>query len=740
MKKFNLLMTLMMVLILSFIACNDPHEEPIPPIPTKLTFEVNVGEVTSSSIAYTVTPSNLKDKYLCVLWDAETVESFTRDEFLVESLLKEIETAARAQGIPFVEYMSQAVTSGAISDGKFSNLSPASKYYIILFGVDPTNGYKANSDVVKKDVTTKEFQKLNITFEVETTVDGNSATYKITPSNNDDVWYFTTLPKATYDLYTDPAGEYKLESERFLLLLLQQEVEAYRKQGLSDTEIINMIFHKGALTLKADGLIANTEYINQIAGFIITPEGQVTIATDVTTTTYTTGNAQAQDFTFEITVGEVEAMNAAIKIVPTDETATFCWMVAPWDGQKTATEVMDDIVAQYGNFMNNGAMLYKGVQDYTGGPGSPYKYKLDAADTDYYVIAFGYAGGVTTAPVMKTFHSLAAPDPESTSFQITASDISPYGFSAEVTPSETTTYYTVGFMPTEEFKTFDFDQLTADINAGFDKMFAMSQMFDPNTTVAQVLSTYYYKGVFTVDASELTPETACSGFVAALSAETGHVVKIHKFENIATTGKLGNINPSIELIGYWSGDDEAGQIFGQPDATRGKAITVVKYSGFDSARKLFALMWYDEMTNVDQYPDASLWSQLKANWLEINQSQPYSFYVVEWETPQTVFAYAEDNDGNPGTFGRLFTRATAENKGNIQDLIDLVEKLNATSKSSFTLPKSGIIGKNTGITRNDKNIKANTPVAKVVKNEVEVVEPKPFASSYNVSYVRPFYL
>ena len=81
----------------------------------------------------------------------------------------------------------------------------------------------------------------------------------------------------------------------------------------------------------------------------------MTIATDVTTTTYTTGNAQAQDFTFEITVGEVEAMNAAIKIVPTDETATFCWMVAPWDGQKTATEVMDDIVAQYGNFMNNGA-------------------------------------------------------------------------------------------------------------------------------------------------------------------------------------------------------------------------------------------------------------------------------------------------------------------------------------------------------------------------------------------------
>lgn len=66
------------------------------------------------------------------------------------------------------------------------------------------------------------------------------------------------------------------------------------------------------------------------------------------------------------------------------------------------------------------------------------------------------------------------------------------------------------------------------------------------------------------------------------------------------------------------------------------------------------------MTDVDQYPDASLWSQLKASWLEIDQSQPYSFYVVNWEEPQTAFVYAEDNDGNPGTFGRLSTRNRRE--------------------------------------------------------------------------------
>lgn len=122
-----------------------------------------------------------------------------------------------------------------------------------------------------------------------------------------------------------------------------------------------------------------------------------------------------------------------------------------------------------------------------------------------------------------------------------------------------------------------------------------------------------------------------------------------KFTSSKTSQLPANSATSIlpsSLIGYWSGDDEAGQIFGQPDATRGKAITVVKYSGFDGARKLSAVMWWGEMTDVDQYPDASLWSQLKASWLEIDQSQPYSFYVVNWEEPQTAFVYAEDNDGN----------------------------------------------------------------------------------------------
>ena len=656
-------------------------------------FVVTIGEVTSSSIAYTVTPADLEAEYLCVLYDAETVEEFTRDQFLVENLFMELTEEARTSGKTLTEYMPEVADKGVISDGLFGGLAPESDYYIIVFGVElnDENKYVCYTDVVKIKITTLAGPTLDVTFEIDTTVDGNTATYTVTPSNNEDVWYFYTLPKATFDAYTDPEGGYRMTDQSFLLYCMQMEIDAYRQAGYSDNQIMNSIFHKGKLTLEAKNLNAKSEYINMVAGFIVTPEGVVTIATELTTSTYTTGEAKAAELSFEISVTDIEAMRAAILITPSNNKDTFCWMVGAWDGVKSAEDIMNETVAMYGGWMNNGAMLYKGVQDFTGGPNSAYKYKLDAAGTKYYVVAFGYAGGITTEPKMVTFETLPAPSAEDTTFQMSASQPSPYGFTVGVTPSESTTYYTFNVMPNSEFEALDVEALAEELNAQFDEIMMMQQQFDPTITIAQVLSMYYYRGAYTASAAGLAPETTCSGFVMALSPETGHVVKVHTFKDVATTTPLGVVAPTVELIGNWSGDDENGAIFGQPAATKGKAITVVKYGNFNGARTLFGSMAGDDVTNSFAYPDAELWGQLSGTWSKIDQSQPYSFYVVEWDAPQTAFAYAIDNNGRPGALGRCYTNATVENKGNIDDLKALVEELDAASKSSFSLPKSLVV-------------------------------------------------
>lgn len=730
---------LLATVALSFVACTEP-EKPTPgpdgPTPEGLTFDVKVGEVTSSTVAYTVTPSDLEAEYLCVLYDAETVEEFTRDEFLVQTLFQELEAEARTVGKTLQEYMPEVVDKGAITDGKFSNLFPESKYYIVVFGVDAAKGYEANTAVSKTEVTTAAFAGLDTTFEVNTTVDGNTATYQITPSNDEDIWYFYTLPKSTYDAYTDPAGQYQMSEQRFLLFCLEQEINAYRNAGYSDADIMNAIFHRGALTLQAKGLNAQTEYINMIAGFIISEEGNVTIATDVTTSTYTTGDAKASELTFEISVTDIEMIRAAIKITPSDLKETYHWMCGVWDGEQTAEDIMNGIVAQYGGWMNNGAMLYTGVQDYTGGPGSPYKYKLDSPDTDYYVVVFGYAGGVTTEPEMVTFRTLPAPDPATTTFTMSASDITPYSFQIAVVPSHATTYYSFNVCAPESYNE---EAIIAEENEAFDYMFEMSQQFNPGTTVAQVLSSYYYRDVANADATGLAPESSFMGYVIVYNPEDGHVLKIHKFENLATTKSVGSITPGVELVGYYSGDEENGAVFGQAEATKGKAITVVKYTNFDGARSLFATMLGDDMTNTATYSDSYIWGAAAQYWKSIKTAEPYSFYVADWDYAQTALAYAVDNNGLPGGIGRLYTMPTAENKGDIADLKALVDELNAASKS-FVLPESLVIGEDKGITIS--NVTLANEVVEAVEPVAEVKAEAAVLNSVFVGgeYVRPFYM
>ena len=736
MKKFNWLMMLMTALTLSFAACTEPTPEqpngPEEPEQPKGPFAVEITEVTYSSVSYTVTPSDLEAEYLCILYDAETVEEFTQDKYLVATLLQELEAEARTEGLTLVEFLADYTDKGVL-ESSYERLAPESDYYIIVFGVDPANNYEACSEVSKTKFTTLAFEKLDVTFAIETTVDGNSAEFAVTPSDNEVIWYFYTIPTGTFDYYQSPDA-YNMSLDQFFLYCLEQQIGQLRGAGYTDNQILEAIFHKGALTLEAKDLIAKTEYTNMVAGFVIDESGAITLASDVATSTYTTGDVKAADLTFEVSVTDVEMDRAAIKITPSDETAPFCWMVGEWDGLKTAEVIMNEIVAMYGAWMNGGnVMIYRGVQDYTGGPGSRYKYKLDAPDTDYYVIAFGYAGGITTAPVMETFHTLPAPPAEDTEFNMTASAITPYSLTIGVTSSVASTYYTPGVCAPEEYKE---EVLVAEVEAGIAEILAMQQAQDPNVTLSQVLGMYFYKGNYTIDASGMQPETTVMGYIFAIDHKTGKVAKVQTFEDLAITTKPGDVTPTVELIGNYSGNEEAGAAFGQPEATKGRAISVFKYSNFDGARSLFTTLLGD---NVMNYTDPELWKMATGYWEPCSMSSPYTFYLTDWDYEYTALAYAVDaTTGQPGGVGRAKTMPTVENKQDIQELIDLVAELNAAEKASFSMPESVVIGE--GIKYIASPVVVETPVAEA-KAEAKVATPALNACEVKTGgYIRPFYL
>lgn len=670
----------LLAVAISVVACAKTDEPtPLPPAPEQ-DFVVELDEITRSTVTLSVTPAETIGDYVCVVEERSVVDEFTQDKFVVATLFQELTEEASSKGLTLAEYMPTVVDNGVIEAATFSGLNLDTEYYVLIFGVD--EGYEASTELTKVAFKTLAVEKHDCTFEVATEVVDNSVTISVTPSDQEIYWYLCTMPQATYDYYVTDEDGYKMSEGYFYEYFFQQDINAYRGAGYTDEQIIEALIHQGSLQLQASGLNEFTDYYILVAGLIMDSEG-IVICTDIAKHSYTTEAAAKSEMTFEIEVWDVKQMEASFRITPSNNNEKYCALVQPWDGVSTADEVMHQIVNQWGGWMEVMADD-KGVVEHSGSS----VMKLPAADTDYYIIAFGYDGGITTDAYMKTFRTLPGGSVEEVEFTIAASNISPYGFNMNITSSDSTIYYIPGACVPEEY---DEEQYMAWEQEAFDYYYADSKDFNPSITIAEVLDQYYYNGSSSVQVSGLLPDTEIMAYIYALDSRTGKIVKTFTFENVARTSTLGEANPQIEVVGYYSGDDEAGSIFGNAALSAGKAIIVVKYTELDNARTLFTTMLDGDCSNLNSYPDRELWTLATGYWATCSMAQPYGFYTSEWNADMTALAYCVDNNGKIGSIGRRYACATADNKGNIEELRTLVEGLNSATRSTLSAPCSLVV-------------------------------------------------
>ena len=672
-----------MAAVVAVTSCT-PNEEPTPVPPTPdADFVVEVGDVTRSTVTLSVTPSVEIGDYICVVEERSVVEEYTQDKFIIATVFQELTNEASSKGQTLAEYMPSVVDNGKIEDVTFSSLKLDTEYYVLVFGVD--DKYEACTELTKVAFKTLAVEKSECTFDIATEVVDNSVTISVTPSDKEIYWYLCTMPKSTYEYYVTDVNGYQMSEGYFYEYFFQQDINSYRGAGYSDAQIIEALIHQGNQQLQASGLNENTEYYILVAGLIMDSEG-IVICTDINKASYTTQNAAKSTMTFEIEVWDIKQMEASFRITPSNNNDLYCALVQPWDGVSTADEVMHQIVDQWGGWMSIMADD-KGMVEHSGSKAM----KLPAADTDYYIIAFGYDGGITTDAYMKTFRTLPGGSVEEVEFTISASNISPYGFNMNIASSDPTIYYIPGACVPAEY---DEEQYMQWEQEAFDYYYAGSKEFNPSITIAEVLDQYYYNGNSNVMVSGLLPDTEIMAYIYALDNRTGRIVKTFTFDNVARTDTLGEATPTVEIVGYYSGDEEAGSIFGNAAISAGKAIIVVKYSSIDNARSLFTSMLEGDCSNPVAYSDGEIWTIASSYWSTCKTAQPYSFYTSEWNADMTALAYCVDNNGKIGSIGRHYACATAENKGNIEELRTLVNELNAATRSSslsLELPHSLVV-------------------------------------------------
>ena len=657
--------SILALFVLALVACH-PEPEPIQPTPEKPDFEITINGTTRGSVTFSVEPKDMDAAYLCTVYSKAEYEEFTREDFLVETIFQELREEASNVGKTLEEYMPEVVDRGAITEAKFSGLAAHTDYYIVVFGVDETDGYKQSTPITKSAFTTTDVTGLVCDFKVSTSVVDNSVVMSVIPSDKDIKWYLCTMTKAQYDYYVTAEDGYKMTESYFYEYYFQQEINALLQQGYTEQQVVDALIHSGDLQLEAKGLQEHTDYYILIAGLILDEEG-IVICTDVQRSQYRTEGAAQSAMTFEIEVWDIGQMEASFRITPSNDKDKYCALVAPWDGVSTAEEQMHKIVNQWGGWMDI-MSNDRGVVEHAG----TNAFKLPAADTDYYIIAFGYDGGITTEASMATFRTLPGGSLEEVEFSISTTNISPYGFTMNITSSDPTIYYVPGACLAGEYDEQTFIGYEEEV---FDYYYTGSKDFNPSITICEVLDQYYYNGNCSVQVSGLQPDTEIMAYIFALDVHTGKVTKAYTFDNVARTDTLGVANPTVELVGYFSGDEEAGAIFGDAAATKGKAITVVKYNGLDNVRTLFTTMVEGDCSNTSLYTDSELWRIAEGYWKTCKTSSPYTFYLVDWNVEQTALVYATDNSGKAGNIARLYTMPTAENKGDIEYLKSLVSTL-----------------------------------------------------------------
>ena len=759
-------MMLMTAFTLSFAACTDeptPEPGPGPEEPkAELKFEASVSETTRTSAFISVTPSDLEADYMSVVYPASAVEQCATDAELVVKIYAEFAAYAEANGKTFVEYMAEVVKRGAQENHEVKGLAQNTAYYLLVFGVDAAAEYAATTEVTAVKFKTQDVQQSACTFTLKSEVYLTTAAIKVTPSDNNQAWHLVNVPVELMQTYTKEDGEYGWSQKEFFQYYLNTEIEALEAEGLTEDEIMDKLIFKGYRTLNASDLEPKTKYVSLVAGVHYDAEG-VAVTTELKELRYNSGEAAQSYLTFDVQVTNIDHYSADIKITPSDPEAEYYYYISYIDSpkrDKKPIEIAESTVTEYIWYWHNYTELkhvepVKGVTELNG-------YQLDIAETEYYIVVFSFdpnenygqlineetgeydsnPGTITSAPVYVSFKTPEHGDAFNAEFSFSFTEVGPYDFTFEVISSDPSIYYQPGIAYPDSFSP------EAALAASADQLALVMQMCmegqSPCLTHQEALDKLkkqgypYRNGNAKFYVANLAPETTYMGYVLAIDVKTGRFAKCYfDLNNTVTTTAVGSVDPTVEVLGVFKGDEEAGSIFGDANLTAGRPIIAVTHKNIEGASALFTAISTDTYDEVASLSDRYIISEFRGYWSEVESlSVPYEFFIGEWDIDQTVVSYAQDANGAEGKVGKVGVKP--QQCADIEQLRALVEERNNAVPKAM---RQSLVINNNGAAPTMECI-WNEEVgtfrgAEVTYHEVEALE-MPASDLVNVAVVKGF--
>lgn len=683
MKVNNLFPLFSLLVLFAFAACNDDDTNTSYLDLTKQVLTLTGGTATTSTYTFSVEASDANIPYLCLYADKATIDQVPKGE-LPAYLMADLKKQAEAKGTPFEQYIASMALKGNQKDLKVNNLLPGHVYELVVFAVDGTRkADKAEYLFFQTEMA----DPVDCTFDVQAVTSVGSVQFAVKPSNKEVDYYFCTFPKATYDEVAQQGWDDLQILNAYFSSEMNQRLTNLAPDGNVTPEVLEQLlaqlFHKGDLTFTTSGqLQGNTEYVWMAAAFkIVEVDGTLNFAivSSPGKNTYVTEKEESSmiDMKFDIQVTDITATSAKIVVTPADLEQTYIWCYDPYDEStkdKTPMQIAQQFVASQGPFVN--FVVKSGVQEAPTATLNP--------GVKHYVLAFAYNRGVgiVSEPQIYEFSALPSDgDPAQMTFAYYINSLSPYQVNFDIMPSDETLPYTTLLLPDEEYNETD---AKAAVELEVKQAYEGSLQFDPE----KPMSTFLYESYFRPGSryyniyNKLVPGKSYTLSCFALDLE-GKVVRVQADKAFVVAPQLSDVKVTGECLGYFDGDQEAGEIFGNAAATKGRAIVVMRFTPSPDAQEpkyILVDKVYEQMTDQELFTSF--------NWTGISAEQHnYAYVLSDWNTSYSCFMFAKNADGIEGRMERLPIGQLIQSKaGSIDRLKEIMAEAGSEATRVFSLP------------------------------------------------------
>lgn len=591
-------------------------EEPGGDVP----FEITAHDIEMESAIIDIKPVDNEMTYAALSVTEKDFEKISSGD-LFDGIVSYMWSLATDYGLSISDFLKTYVLTTGPSTYPVRGLYPGSTYYVLAVGMN--SEAEQLSEPVSESYMSKPVEMNGATFDISYEIGRPNVTMTVVPSSDEIYYYYDALRKKDVD-------NMEMSLEESLKEYFDECILYGASLGISREEVMMDLLSKGTSSFEYTNLQASATYVGVAVSVML--EGYIN--SEMTMEEFETDAIIMSDNKLSLTLSNINVDRVDISIETTNDDQ-YCMVVlesSMWP-DLTPEQCMEKLVEEYSLEQNTNSGNTSGTM--TG----------LAANTEYYVLLFGYSNGrATTDLVYEVFTTQEEGNPELLTFETNFSNVLSNSLSVELLPTPDNALYTAtlieGLFTADDV--YKYIQETAEMYIGAGMVASLEDF----------LLQISVRGPQTTDFDKLYSETEYKMFAIGVYPDTGkYATDVYFSQSVMTEARtVSDVAISLEADKYFNGDEVAAE-YPEHSGAKGQAVMIVRADVTGDVDKYFYHMFLDDLSDPSAAPDDALIFELTAPLGGI--SVPETVFYCTYGKVYTLVAVAKDRNGN---FGEVFRK------------------------------------------------------------------------------------